>query len=127
MKEWAAACVVVDGHSFAGRCGLGAVMGSKNIKAIAVKGTLQVPVADVDKLKRMNSETTRLLRENTRETFGRHGTSVLVTSCEAVGDLPIKYWSGDSCAEGAIGTVFRRNLTRDPSLYKLSNRLSSSH
>lgn len=97
----AAACVVVDGHSFAGRCGLGAVMGSKNIKAIAVKGTLQVPVADVDKLKRMNSETTRLLRENTRETFGRHGTSVLVTSCEAVGDLPIKYWSGDSWAEGA--------------------------
>jgi aldehyde:ferredoxin oxidoreductase len=33
------ACVIVDGARAAGRCGIGAVMGSKNLKAIAVRGT----------------------------------------------------------------------------------------
>ena len=49
----AIACIAVDKHSFAGRCGLGAVMGSKNVKAVAVRGTKTVPVADPDKLKEL--------------------------------------------------------------------------
>jgi aldehyde:ferredoxin oxidoreductase len=40
------ACVIVDKARAAGRCGIGAVMGSKNIKAIAVKGTGVVEPAD---------------------------------------------------------------------------------
>ena len=40
------ACIVVDGARAVGRCGLGAVMGSKNLKAVAVKGTGSVEVAD---------------------------------------------------------------------------------
>ena len=45
-KKVAIANIVVDKHSFAGRCGLGAVMGSKNLKAIAIRGTKEVEVAD---------------------------------------------------------------------------------
>jgi len=41
------ACIAVDGHSFAGRCGTGAVMGSKNLKAVVVYGTKQPPVAKI--------------------------------------------------------------------------------
>lgn len=41
------ACIMADGGRAAGRSGLGAVMGSKNLKAIAVSGTGQVDVADV--------------------------------------------------------------------------------
>lgn len=40
------ACIVVSGSRAVGRCGLGAVMGSKNLKAIAVKGTGAIGVKD---------------------------------------------------------------------------------
>lgn len=43
------ACIIVDEARAAGRCGIGAVMGSKNIKAIAVRGTGVVEPADAGK------------------------------------------------------------------------------
>lgn len=100
-KKVAIACIVADSHSFAGRCGLGAVMGSKNLKAIAVKGNKQVPIFNKERVKELTTDTFKLLRDNTKETFTKYGTSVLVTSSEAVGDLPIKYWSGDVWTEEA--------------------------
>src|SRR5947207_620972 len=39
------ACIINDKHRAAGRSGVGAVMGSKNLKAVAVRGTRGVPVA----------------------------------------------------------------------------------
>jgi aldehyde:ferredoxin oxidoreductase len=42
------ACIMSDGGRAAGRSGLGAVMGSKNIKAVAALGTGQVNIADVE-------------------------------------------------------------------------------
>jgi len=47
------ACVVNDLTHFAGRTGMGAVMGSKNLRAIAVRGKGQVPVADLDKVRQL--------------------------------------------------------------------------
>lgn len=43
------ATVVVDGARTAGRCGLGAVLGSKRVKAIAVRGTRAIDVAEPDR------------------------------------------------------------------------------
>jgi len=43
------ACISHDFGRQAGRTGVGAVMGSKNLKAIAVRGTNSIPVADLDK------------------------------------------------------------------------------
>src|SRR5262245_42555377 len=40
------ACIMNDKHRAAGRSGVGAVMGSKNLKAVAVRGTRGIPVAD---------------------------------------------------------------------------------
>ncbi|MAE63328.1 MAG: aldehyde ferredoxin oxidoreductase [Phycisphaeraceae bacterium] len=40
------ACIVNDKHRAAGRSGVGAVMGSKNLKAVAVRGTGGLPIAD---------------------------------------------------------------------------------
>src|SRR5438552_11321579 len=39
------ACIINDKHRAAGRSGVGAVLGSKNVKAIAVRGTGGVPIA----------------------------------------------------------------------------------
>ncbi|MBN1660912.1 MAG: aldehyde ferredoxin oxidoreductase family protein [Anaerolineae bacterium] len=60
------AAVMHDVNRAAGRNGLGAVMGSKHLKAVAVRGTLQVPVANRKKV----TEVARWLGENYRERMG---------------------------------------------------------
>jgi aldehyde:ferredoxin oxidoreductase len=100
-KQVAIACLVVDGHSFAGRGGLGAVMGSKNLKALAVSGNQRVDLAHSDRLKTLIRQLNLKLLENTRDTYHKHGTANDVVFCESVGDLPIKYWAGDTWTEGA--------------------------
>ena len=96
------ACIVVDKHSFAGRCGLGAVMGSKNLKAVAVKGSKKVPVFDLPLLKNYNRKYFRETYEASIKTELRtHGTPNLCITAESFGDMPIKYWTGDTWPEGA--------------------------
>ncbi len=96
------ACLIADGHSFAGRCGLGAVMGSKKLKAIAVRGTQAVAVADASRLARLTREHFAAIHRVTSQNGLRdHGTPNLCISAEAFGDMPIKYWSGDVWPEGA--------------------------
>ena len=50
------AVIANDKHGFFGRTGLGAVMGSKNLKAIAIQGTMSPPIADPDRLKEIYRE-----------------------------------------------------------------------
>ncbi|MCL1812068.1 MAG: aldehyde ferredoxin oxidoreductase family protein [Treponema sp.] len=97
------ACVTCDGHSFAGRGGAGAVMGSKNLKAVAVWGTKQVPVAEEEKAKEHAKELFKTLLETAK---GGGGTPDVMVPLEALGDVPIRYWRGDIWHEGAkmIGT-----------------------
>ena len=52
-----------ESHS-AGRCGLGAVMGSKNIKAIVAQGSAKIPVADPEALKVVSSEARQAINES---------------------------------------------------------------
>lgn len=98
----AIACIAVDKHSFAGRCGLGAVMGSKNIKAVAVRGTKTVPVADPGKMKQLIKKHQKQIYDTTVENeFRTHGTPGLCETAEGLGDMPIKYWEQDTWPEGA--------------------------
>ncbi len=87
----------------AGRCGLGAVMGSKNLKAIAVEGTKKVPVYDNQKLKDLIKEQMPTLKESTKGLFD-FGTAGGLQGVEANGDLPIKNWTLGSWVEGAEKT-----------------------
>ena len=100
-KQVAIACVVIDKHSFGGRCGLGAVMGSKNLKAIVVKGTRTVPVHDANGVSELGRELGKKIYEGTEDWLRLHGTPCVEVPCEEVGDTPIKYWSGDTWKEGA--------------------------
>ncbi|MFP3952968.1 MAG: aldehyde ferredoxin oxidoreductase family protein [Candidatus Bipolaricaulota bacterium] len=95
------ACITADKHSFAGRTGLGAVMGSKNLKAIAVKGGKSVPVADPEGLKELNRELFSRIGDSMRDTYNAHGTPGDLMFCEQEGDLPIKNWEESSWTEGA--------------------------
>lgn len=77
----------------AGRSGLGAVMGSKKLKAIAVKGNMKVPVADAAKSSEMRKKHLANMGPNVN--FMRDfGTAGLFTmSCES-DDAPCKNWGG---------------------------------
>ncbi|MGD9142861.1 MAG: aldehyde ferredoxin oxidoreductase N-terminal domain-containing protein, partial [Dehalococcoidia bacterium] len=77
----------------AGRSGLGAVMGSKKLKAIAVKGNMKVPVADPEKSAEMRKKHLNNMGPNVK--FMREfGTPFLFNMCCEVDDAPSKNWAG---------------------------------
>jgi len=94
--------IICDGKHgrAAGRCGLGAVMGSKHLKAIAVRGTKQVEVAYPEALEDSVKEIAPSIVENAKNMHD-YGTSGGMTTMEYLGDLPIKNWLLGSWEEGA--------------------------
>jgi aldehyde:ferredoxin oxidoreductase len=84
----------------AARCGLGAVMGSKNLKAIVVRGTLDVSVADEERVMALTRKLAPDILKGTKR-MSDYGTSQVITTLEQLGDLPIKNWKRGSWKDGA--------------------------
>ena len=84
------ACIMNDLHRAAGRSGVGAVMGSKNLKAIAVRGTGGVKLADPMAFMKGMWDMREKLRESpvTAEGLPMYGTEVLVNVINEHGALP---------------------------------------
>lgn len=75
----------------AGRAGVGAVMGSKNLKAIAVRGTQAIEIADAEALRASLKEISPMVAKNT-EGMRKFGTSGGVAAFENLGSLPLQNW-----------------------------------
>jgi aldehyde:ferredoxin oxidoreductase len=75
----------------ASRCGLGAVMGSKNLKAIAVVGSLDVTVHDPEGLRRSIRGVSKDLIGMTKG-LREYGTAGAVATSESIGGLPVQNW-----------------------------------
>lgn len=75
----------------AARTGLGAVMGSKNLKAMVAYGTKELPLAKPDVLQEDVKAILPHVRKAT-ETFGKYGTSGGIDNYEKIGNFPIKNW-----------------------------------
>jgi aldehyde:ferredoxin oxidoreductase len=88
------AAVIHDRGRAAARSGLGAVMGSKQLKAIAVRGTLSVPVADEAKAKELRDVCLQALRNESVAYFRKYGTVNHVASSTFSGDAPVRNWVG---------------------------------
>ena len=89
------AAIMNDGDRAAGRSGVGAVMGSKNLKAIVVKASkTQVDPHDVDALRAAAVDSIKKLRENpvTGQGLAAYGTAVLVNIINNIGALPTRNW-----------------------------------
>lgn len=84
------ACVINDLGRAAGRSGVGAVMGSKNLKAIVVKGSQKAGIADADKLKEVFSKCMKLIKDNgvTGQGLPAYGTAILVNIINENGVFP---------------------------------------
>ncbi len=91
------ASIMCDHGRMAGRTGMGAVMGSKNLKAIAVRGLNEIPVFDLAKYKALRSESNRKLREDNEAKILREvGTAGAANYAEYLGALPVKYYTSGS-------------------------------
>lgn len=98
------ACILNDLHHANGRTGLGAVMGAKNLRAIAVRGTKHtLEFADREALRAVAAYFKENFRRNP-DAFGLHvlGTSQYVRMCQDAGVLPTRNWT-QSVFEGAEG------------------------
>ncbi|WPC43672.1 aldehyde ferredoxin oxidoreductase family protein [Clostridium sp. JS66] len=86
------AAVMNDVDRTAGRGGVGAVMGSKNLKAIVVKGSGKVKLFDEEKVKAVSLEKTGILRKDPVAGSGlpTYGTAVLVNIINENGIHPVK-------------------------------------
>jgi len=100
------ACIVNDKHGFFGRWGLGAVMGSKNLKALVVRGTLKPPIANPDKLKDVYQDILKRAKEaDFTKANAKDGQAMATVPREENGLLPMKNWAQDNWPEvSKIGT-----------------------
>ena len=87
------AAVVNDLHRAAGRSGVGTVMGSKNLKAIAVRGTIGVGnIRDPKAFMKAVKEKKKILADNavTGQGLPAYGTQILMNVINEVGALPTR-------------------------------------
>ncbi len=82
--------VMHDATRAAGRTGLGAVMGSKRLKAIAVRGSQRPPVADQEKIREMGRWFAQNYKETGSAVFSTLGTMRMVRVNQGVGGLPTR-------------------------------------
>ncbi|MHB8770650.1 MAG: aldehyde ferredoxin oxidoreductase family protein [Syntrophales bacterium] len=96
------ACVVNELKHVNGRTGMGAVMGSKNLKAVAVRGTKKLTIHDPQKLQELAKELAGLIgRHGPNKLLRKLGTSNLVMAINNQGILPTRNFHGGSFAGAA--------------------------
>lgn len=86
------AAIMNDVDRAAGRGGVGAVMGSKNVKAVVVKGSKKVEVADSELVKKVNADKVNILKNDPVAGGGlpTYGTAVLVNIINENGIHPVR-------------------------------------
>ncbi len=88
------ACIKNNRWRSAGRTGLGAVMGSKNLKGIVFNGDKKAPAADEDGLKQWNRAFFNEHKDSPSAQLYRHkGTPAMVAIMNNAGCFPTRYWS----------------------------------
>jgi aldehyde:ferredoxin oxidoreductase len=107
------ACITHDFGRQAGRGGVGTVMGAKKLKAIAVRGTRAIPVADLDAYR----EQARAMFDACRsaeglEVWQRYGTSGVNTWSNEIGAFPTRNFQSGTIEgyENLSGEVMREKI-----------------
>jgi aldehyde:ferredoxin oxidoreductase len=81
----------------AARCGGGAVMGSKNLKAVAVRGNMRVPVAHEEELRKLTREILEYSKESkATQKYRAGGTPTIINAQIGIGYTPSYNWTSDT-------------------------------
>ncbi|WP_155475516.1 aldehyde ferredoxin oxidoreductase family protein [Heliobacterium mobile] len=119
------ATIMNDKHRAAGRSGLGAVMGSKNLKAVVVRGTGAVAVAQPDAFLAASMDARTKLKAHPVTGVGlpTYGTEVLVNVLNQSGALPTKNFASgkfDRADETGGETLREKYLVRNKGCFGCS-------
>ncbi|MEE9466195.1 MAG: aldehyde ferredoxin oxidoreductase N-terminal domain-containing protein, partial [Candidatus Neomarinimicrobiota bacterium] len=86
--------IMNDKGRAAGRCGLGALMGSKNLKAVAAAGNMRPPLADAAKTAELAKAAVKQISDNLVSIALReYGTLMYMDMGMTLGDTPAKYFT----------------------------------
>ena len=113
----------VSGHRFLGRGGIGAVLGSKNIKAIVAQGKkLKHEAADPVLFEKQKKRGRKYINRNliTSEEYRKYGTNSHVNKCNEHGILPVRNFSDGSHpdAHKVSGELYAKKFTKKYSTCK---------
>jgi aldehyde:ferredoxin oxidoreductase len=104
LVRYAAVCH--DKHDFAGRTGMGAVMGAKRLKAVVVRGSRRFEAHDPEALKALRRRLTAQIQESVpAQSLREMGTDATMDLSMVIGDVPLKnYRLGEALeVSAAIG------------------------
>ncbi len=107
------ACITHDFGRQAGRGGVGAVMGSKKLKAIAVRGTKSIPIADVEGYRAKAKEMYAACKASEGfEVWRKYGTSGVNTWANEVGAFPVRNFQSGAIEgyESLSGETMRQKI-----------------
>jgi len=110
--------IVSSGNRMNGRAGMGAVMGSKNLKAVAVRGALSVDVAEplafLSEVRKMDKN---ILSHNEYQKRYHMGTTMLMKDLNNIGILPTRHFQEGICTY--VDEISGETLART---YKVKNK-----
>ncbi len=116
------ASVILETYRHFGRLGLGAVWGSKKLKAVVIGGKRTVPVADVSKYRKVYKELfDEITKSSIMQKYHDLGTSVNVLPLNKIGALPTRNLTSNlfEGAEEISGEAFAE--------YSLARRVACAH
>jgi len=122
-------CIINSRGAAAARSGLGAVMGSKRLKAVAVRGDQKVSLADSGLVSKLRKEHIAELKkpgpdgESYMENFHKYGTSRMTARSAHSGDSPVKNWGG----VGIIDFPNVSSINGDAAIANLERRAGCWH
>lgn len=96
------ACINHDFGREAGRGGVGTVMGAKRIKAIALRGSKRIPVADLEAYRQAGKALFKACKDSDGlKPWQTYGTTIVTSWCDEVGALPTRNFSAGSFEGGS--------------------------
>jgi aldehyde:ferredoxin oxidoreductase len=112
-KQIRYASIMNDKGRSAGRCGMGALMASKNLKAVAASGDSKTKLADAAKIRALVKQASTDIEANmVSVAFGEYGTLMYMDMGMMLGDVPVKYFTKSVFpVEKLTGEAFRQNYT----------------
>ncbi len=130
-------CIIVDRARAAGRCGFGAILGSKKLKAIVARGDLPISIANPEGfINAVDNSRKKLLSTDTLKRLRTHGTCGSLSRANASCTIPVRNFQDDHMDEKELNRILRpvfqknfqvRNLScmgcfyKDTFLYEIKN------
>jgi len=107
------ACVVNDRGRVAGRCGMGPLMGSKNLKAVAVTGDARPDMANKEKIDELTKQAREAISSSLMSlVYREYGTLLYMDMGMLLGDVPARYFSRNVfAAKKVTGQALRQAYT----------------